>query len=86
MMMMGICWRVSGPRLRRSRMPARRPPAESAVDAAEESMSSVGLPARAETDDAGESDAAEDLEGEEELDPDLACSNAQYAPSAVEPD
>ena len=62
------------------------PPAESEVDAAEESMSSVGLQARAETDDAGESDAAEDLEGEEELGPDLACSNAQYAPSAVEPD
>ena len=41
--------------------PAELAPSE-AVDAAEESMSSVGLHARAETDEAGESDAAEELD------------------------
>jgi hypothetical protein len=47
-------------------------------------MSSVRLQAGAETDGAGESDTAEELAAAEELDPDLAQSNAQYAPSAVE--
>jgi hypothetical protein len=56
------------------------------VEAAEESMSSVGLQSRAESDHAGEADAAEDLEAAEELAPDLARSNAQYASRAVEPD
>ena len=85
MMMMGICWRVSGPRLRRSRMLARRPPRSRRWMPQKSRCLRLGC-RPAETDDAGESDAAEDLEGEEELDPDLACSNAQYAPSAVEPD
>jgi hypothetical protein len=57
-----------------------------AVEAAEESMSSVRLQARAETADAGEADAAENLDAAEQLDPDLARSDAQHAPSAVEPD
>ena len=48
-------------------------------------MSSVRLQARAETADAGEADAAENLDAAEELDPDLARSDAQHAPSAVEP-
>jgi hypothetical protein len=54
------------------------------VETAEELMSSVRLQAGAETDGAGESDTAEELAAAEELDPDLAQSNAQYAPSAVE--
>jgi hypothetical protein len=49
-------------------------------------MSSVKLQARAETANAGEADAAETLEAAEELDPDLARSNVQHAPSAVECD
>ena len=56
------------------------------MEAAEESMSSVKLQARAETANAGEADAAENLDAAEELDPDLARSDAQHAPSAVEPD
>ena len=55
-MMMGIGWSISGPRRRRSRMPAPAP-AESApseaVDVAEESMASIRLQVRAETDDVG---------------------------------
>ena len=57
-----------------------------AVETAEETMSSVRLLARAETADAGEADAAEKLDAAEELDPDLARSNPQHAPSAVECD
>ena len=49
-------------------------------------MSSVRLQARTETADAGEADAAENLDTAEELDLDLARSDAQHAPSAVEPD
>jgi hypothetical protein len=50
------------------------------VDAAEVSMFSVRLQTGAETDGAGESDAAEELAAAEKG----AVQRAQYAPSAVE--
>jgi hypothetical protein len=60
--------------------PAAESASSEAVDAAEVSMFSVRLQTGAETDGAGESDAAEELAAAEKG----AVQRAQYAPSAVE--